>query len=172
HRPTSGRTPGATSPQVAAVTRRWTVRSHGREPRKEGGRCSHKAMASGCTRLGCCVSSEKKPCTVRRCSNRRSHASRSKGRRSTSRVRAKLVPPRQIQVHAAAKRGRCTRLGLVGREALGRACVVAWRLAHVPAERCTERARGAVTDAFRDFGERELVAAEQILGECHAPGEQ
>ena len=53
-----------------------------------------------------------------------------------------------------------------------RARVAARRLAHVPAERGAEGARRAVADAFGDLGDPEVVAAEQILRDGHAPGEQ
>src|SRR5688500_15829970 len=52
------------------------------------------------------------------------------------------------------------------------ACVVARRLAHVPAERGAEGARRSITDAFGDLVESNVVAAEQILGDGHAPGQQ
>lgn len=42
----------------------------------------------------------------------------------------------------------------------------------MPAERGAEGARRAVADAFSDLVEPELVAAEQILRDGHAPGEQ
>ena len=45
-------------------------------------------------------------------------------------------------------------------------------LAHVPAERGAEGARRAVANAFGDFGDSQVVAAEQILCDGHAPGEQ
>ena len=46
------------------------------------------------------------------------------------------------------------------------------RLADVPAERGAEGARRAVADAFGDLGKPEVVPAEQILRDRHAPGEQ
>jgi hypothetical protein len=46
------------------------------------------------------------------------------------------------------------------------------RMAHMPAERVAECARRAVADAFGDFGEPDVVAAEQVLRNRHAPGEQ
>ena len=58
------------------------------------------------------------------------------------------------------------------RRAGSAAGVAAWRLAHVPAERGAEGAGRAVADAFGDLGERDVVAAEQILCDGHAPGDQ
>jgi hypothetical protein len=42
----------------------------------------------------------------------------------------------------------------------------------VPAERGAEGARRAIADAFGDFGHAEVVAAEQVFCDGHAPGEQ
>src|SRR5262245_4708988 len=50
--------------------------------------------------------------------------------------------------------------------------VAARGLADMPAERGTERARRAVADALGDFCDSEVVLAEQILRDGHAPGEQ
>src|SRR5688500_12767877 len=54
----------------------------------------------------------------------------------------------------------------------GKASVTAGRLAYVPAKRGAEGARRAVADAFGDLVDSKVVAAEQVLRDGHAPGEQ
>ena len=59
---------------------------------------------------------------------------------------------------------------MIALETLAR--VATRRPAHVPAERGAEGARRTVADAFGDLVEPEVVAAEQVLRDGHAPGEQ
>src|SRR4029077_11004388 len=51
-------------------------------------------------------------------------------------------------------------------------CGATRRRADVAPESNAEGARRAVADAFGDGGKPELFAAEQVLGDGHAPGEQ